>query len=150
MASMHLNRQTLDRFEARAKAIGPDTRPQWGRMDPPQVMAHLARVLDMCLGHVELPDQANVLTRTLLRWIVLDGPWPKGKVKAPDNFTPAPTQPFDAERRRVIELMREFVDVAERAPDRLRPSPVLGRLSALQWRKLQGRHLDHHLRQFGA
>ncbi len=149
MDDAHLNRQSLDDYQRRVQSIGPDATPQWGRMNPHEMMTHLARMFEITLGHVQLPDQSNVFTRTVLRWIVLDWPWPKGKVKAPDSFTPPPERDFEQEKQRVIELMREFIEVAETAPDRLHPSPILGRLSARQWCKLQGKHTDHHLRQFG-
>jgi hypothetical protein len=53
---------------------------------------------------------------------------------------------FDADRAQLLIAMRRFV-----APDaRYAPHPMFGPMTRQEWMTWTFRHVDHHLRQFGA
>jgi hypothetical protein len=55
---------------------------------------------------------------------------------------------FEAERDLLALLLCRFGEAGPRAAPR-GPHPFFGALSPKQWALLMGKHLDHHLRQFG-
>ncbi len=151
MAYPILDRGTLPDFEARASRITSDSQRLWGTMTAAAMFAHLTRSIELSLGEVEVPDRSNFLTRTLLRWFVFDSPipWMRG-IKAPAVFFPAPKEELDRERARYVEALRRFVAAAEATPGRKVHSEAFGPMTLAYWGKANGRHLDHHMRQFGA
>ena len=74
-------------------------------------------------------------------------PWPHGAPTAPEYRALEPRQ-FDVERRQNRELIDRFL--ARRPEDGGWGRPVFGEISGREWSCLQARHLDHHLKQFGA
>ena len=61
-----------------------------------------------------------------------------------------PNEPeFAAAKTRLLSLMREFRAMGEKCCDG-QVHAFFGRLSGAEWGVTQYKHLDHHLRQFGA
>jgi hypothetical protein len=56
---------------------------------------------------------------------------------------------LDAERQRLSTLVDRF-SAGGPAQCTTHPHPFFGRLSLEQWAELMYKHIDHHLRQFGA
>jgi hypothetical protein len=76
--------------------------------------------------------------------------WPKGvptspRVDAEKEGTPPGD--FDADVAELKKLLRRFVETEGRT---LEPHYVWGRMSRGEWGRYGYRHVDHHLRQFGA
>jgi len=70
---------------------------------------------------------------------------------------PIPTAPeyksevsrdFEAERKRCLELI-DRLTARKIEEDGWGPA-VFGKISGREWSRLQAKHLDHHLKQFGA
>ena len=53
------------------------------------------------------------------------------------------------ERERLVELLERLGSSGEAALTKA-PHPFFGPLTPLEWDRLMWKHLDHHLRQFGA
>ncbi|HMG14474.1 MAG TPA: DUF1569 domain-containing protein, partial [Saprospiraceae bacterium] len=55
---------------------------------------------------------------------------------------------FESAKNNLISLVKRFSD---KGPSALisEPHPFFGKLTTEEWDKLQWKHLDHHLRQFG-
>ena len=151
MPVLFLTPQTLDAFITRLEAIPADAQPRWGSMSHAKMLKHLRTVNDMSLGRIEPIDQSNFFSRTVMRFLVFHvfTTWPKGKVKVPDRLTPEPDGNVEEERRRLVEAWREFVEIAEREPNRRGIHPLVGPQPLVYWRRMHGMHIDHHLRQFG-
>ena len=84
---------------------------------------------------------------TVLKFFVLNMPWPKG---APTNhaWVPSSHHDFDAERFKCRQLIR---DLAATPLEQAWPvHPNFGRVSGSDVSRLHAKHLDHHLKQFGA
>jgi hypothetical protein len=135
---------------ARVRRLGPASQRQWGKMDVAQMLAHCQCPLRVALGE-------TLLERN---WIgVLFGGLAKRQLLAPKPFGKnLPTAPqFKVVDARVFEKERDtLLDLLERlgagGPAALtqKPHPFFGALTVTQWDALQWKHLDHHLRQFGA
>jgi len=138
-------------FLGRIAKVQPDSPRQWGELDPAGMMAHLRRSIEISLGEVEVEDISNFLMRTVgkISFLYLL-PWPKGKIKAPSQFTPPPEGDLESERARLSEAMDRFLEDLRNNPARRTRNPAMGMLTLRTWSRVHGLHFDHHLRQFGA
>lgn len=144
--------EPVDRAEVRRRigGIPADRRPLWGRMDAPRMVVHCTDALRMATGDVPiaiLPIGRVLGLFGIGRLLARRMPFPKG----------APTHPTLVARRATAygdELERfdaALEAFAARAPNaQWAPHPLFGPLDAATWGVLAWRHLDHHLRQFGA
>jgi hypothetical protein len=151
MPVVPLTAETSARFRERLGGIDSDTPRQWGSLSPAGLMAHLTVIFEFSLGESEGQDIGNALTRMrLMRWFIIHAmPWPRAKIKAPPAFTPEPEGTFEQERDRCLAALDRFVKARGENPDRIERSPLLGDMPLRHWSALHGRHLDHHMRQFG-
>ncbi|MGA8107817.1 MAG: DUF1569 domain-containing protein [Acidobacteriaceae bacterium] len=127
--------------------LRPETRAQWGTMDAPRMLRHLADALDAGLGRLTVAPRGPAAFRyfPLKHLAVYVVPMPKS-AKAPPELLAAEPGDFEANHRRILEAMK----VAALPGSGSEPEHfLLGRLSAAQWNRLHWKHIDHHLRQFG-
>lgn len=134
----------------RIAALKPNAPAQWGKMNVAQMLAHAQVALEIALG-----------TKTLKRGLIgfLFGGMAKKKLLAPAPFDRnLPTAPifkvvdqrdFAVERGKLVALVRRFAEVGPAGLSD-KPHPFFGPLTTAEWSALQWKHLDHHLRQFGA
>ncbi len=121
-------------------------------MTPHQAVCHLSDSFRSMMGTEPVNSMSTLLSRTVIRWIALSAPmpWPHG-VRTPPEVDQeiGGTKPveFDRDRRALEALIDQF---ARRTGRDLQPHPIFGRLSTGEWRRWGYRHVDHHLRQFGA
>ncbi len=152
MSAPFLTRQTMPKFRERLEHIAPLSHRQWGELEPPAMLAHLRRTIEISLGEIEdIKDESTVFSRTVIWWFAfhLMTDWPKGKLKAPDYFFIDTEDTIEQERARLLETMDRFIEASESTPDRKTLSPLLGMKTLRAWRRIHGIHMDHHLRQFG-
>ncbi len=148
--SRPLNRESLSAYRQGIDALSLESEPLWGSLDAHRLLPHLRILLEIALGEREEEDVSNFLLRSRLTfWMMMWMPWPKGKVKAPDYLTPEPEEDFEEERRKLLAVMERFADEVESNPRQRTKSPILGWLALADWSRLQGKHLTHHLEQFG-
>jgi hypothetical protein len=138
-------------MRARLSRLQPGTPAHWGRMSAPQAVAHMANALEMALGDQKPPRMfAGRLFGRFVKRLVLRDESPLKR-----NTPTAPTllikdeRDFDRERRRLDALIQRFCDGREAACT-THPHTFFGPMTPREWAELQYKHLDHHLRQFGA
>jgi hypothetical protein len=151
LITVRLTAANLADWIARIDRLAAETPARWGVMTPAGMCAHLRRSLEISLGEIEATDLSTPLTKTLGKWLFFDLPlpWPKGKIPAPANFIPEVTASFEDERRRLIEALGRFAGAQTADPWRRALSPAFGMLTLRYWGRIHGRHMEHHLRQFG-
>jgi hypothetical protein len=94
---------------------------------------------------------ANRFTRQLMRFVALHVPlpWPRGIRTVPevdpkrDGTRPST---FEADRQALLTQLHRFASNDARYAQH----PMFGRMSRQDWMIWGYRHMDHHLRQFGA
>jgi len=134
---------------ARIGNLKPDNERQWGRMDCPTMVGHLANGLRMVLGERDLGPPRGPYRFAPVRYLMIHVvPWPKGKAKAPQEPQLKSAEEWAAERDDLLAL----IDRAARTPsDGFGKTHFLfGQMSHRDWGVLAYRHLDHHLTQFSA
>ncbi|MCC5877063.1 MAG: hypothetical protein JJU11_12660, partial [Candidatus Sumerlaeia bacterium] len=125
----HLNRESLPLFRERFTSIAADARPQFGTLSPAAMFAHLRVFLEISLGErTDDKDISTIITRSpLFFFLVMDiMPWPKGKIKAPDELTPPPSGDVETERQAMLDAMERFVAALESDPNKKATSPLAG------------------------
>jgi len=133
-------------FKKRMQMLRPETKPKWGRMTVDQMLWHVNMPLKESLGEYSTAPVKVPLPRKLLRWLVLNVPWPKGAKTRPD-LVAAQHYDFEAERASCLALIDRFA--ARDANATFPNSAMFGEMSCRHWGRLHAKHLDHHLRQFG-
>jgi len=148
MPSRPLTRQSLPHFIAR---LEPSSQRRWGKLTPHRMLTHLKLVLELSIGEREAEEMSNPFLRnTVVQWLVVKIlPWPHDKIKAPSSLTPAAQNDFQTERENLKEALERFVDRAEAEPELQTLNPGLGKITLSFWESVHGRHLTHHLTQFG-
>ncbi len=138
----------------RIRSLRLDSTGAWGKMNVNQMMCHCADAIRGSLGELgTINDQSSFISRTLIKTLVLyvipipkDVPTSKRADQVDGNGT-SPTS-FDADRESLIALIEKF---AATPSDYVFSSHFrFGYMNRYEWGILAAKHLDHHLRQFGA
>ena len=141
-----LNAPDRDAILARLRRLAPETPGRWGTLTAPKMICHLNDAMRVALGELKSTDMSTLLTRTLLRFLVIQTPIfaPPGKAKtSPEMLSSSP----DAFAADVSACERLLARVGR--GEAIGVHPAFGKLSATEWARLGWKHFDHHLRQFG-
>ena len=144
--------QHLAELIARIDTLSPESRRRWGRMTVHQAVCHLNDFLKASLGDRPLAQRPVGLSRRILSFIAftLPLPWPKGLPTSPEvdaerGGTPPAT--FEVDVRELKALLERFARTEGKG---LGPHYAWGEMGRGAWGRYGYRHVDHHLRQFGA
>ena len=133
----------------RLDGLVPDAAARWGRMDGAQMLAHLSDGVRLALGEFRVSSKGPWALRlapirhAVIHWL----PFPKGAPTAPELLVRRATN-WQAECAELKHLL-ERLGAMEGARD-WPEHPAFGRMTSRDWGALVHRHVDHHLRQFGA
>ncbi len=137
-------------IQQRFAALTPASQRQWGKMDAAQMLAHCVTTMEMATGERPMKQAfiGKILGPFARKRMLGDAPFGKNAPTHPD-FRIADAREFTKERDRLEALITRF---AERGPDAAGQvtHAFLGSCTGDEWGRLMGKHLDHHLRQFGA
>ena len=133
---------------ARIRALPADRRPGWGKMNAPQMIAHLSDQIRMALGEVPARRGSGMMSVWPMNYLMIYVvPWPHGAKGPFEAFTTKPST-WDADRETLAGLIDRFCAKSE---DQTWPEhPLFGKLSGHDWAALSYKHFCHHLRQFSA
>ena len=127
--------------------LNGDSKPNWGKMNCGQMLAHVADGLRMALGDLKtVPKKSFLRFRPVKYLIIYRLPFPKGAPTAPELIS-RPAEYVETEISAIKDLIEQFAEreqVVEWAQH-----PAFGKLSNKDWGVLGYKHIDHHLKQFG-
>ena len=139
-----------DALAARLRTLTADTPPRWGKMDAAQMCSHCLHGLRVATGELQArPLLLGRLFGRFARRVALgDKPFGRNLPTGPDFRRREPLD-FDAEQAALLAALQRFHDLG---PDGLGTArhPFFGPMTPDDWDLLMWKHLDHHLRQFGA
>ena len=145
------NAACVDEIHRRIRALQAGSGRQWGKMNLAQMLAHCSNGLEMAAGKIR-PRRAlmgRIIGRAIKRAVVRDDkPMYRNSPTAKELLV-AENGDLEAERARLSALVDRFVAHGP-AGCTSHPHPFFGSLSPDEWAILMYKHLDHHLRQFGA
>lgn len=140
----------LEALLARVRGLSPSARAQWGKMDVAQALAHVSVSLRVALGDAKVKrGLLGHLFGGLAKGGAL-GPKPFGKGLPTDaSYRVRDPRDFAKEQAELVSLVER---TARGGPGGFttNPHPFFGPLAPAEWDVLLWKHLDHHLRQFGA
>lgn len=132
----------------RINRLTPESPRQWGKMDVAQMLAHLQQPLQVALGHRTIKGTFffNLIMPLFKKTLWDEKPWKKGLPTDATYIMTGEPKDFNAEKTKLLELVRQFneTDITKER------HPVFGHMTIEQWSKSAWKHIDHHLKQFGA
>lgn len=133
---------------ARFDSLTPAHQPRWGKMSVAQMLRHCTLPILSCMGEFPVKPKITPFRIWPMQWLIIYVmPWPQGAPTAPE-FVISDEGDF-AERRAALKAAIEKLAAGGESQP-LQPHAAFGKLSGKDWGALTHRHLDHHLRQFGA
>ncbi len=147
MLSIH-DAECRESLLARIDALTTDSTRRWGKMTVDQMLWHLNASLSLGLGKLQADMMRLPLPRAVLKFGALYLPFPRGRVQAIPVTVARQRYDLQTERGRVHALAEEFARVPLDAP--WPDHPIVGTLSGRGWSRLQAKHAEYHLTQFGA
>jgi len=142
--------EAVDELVSRIDKLQPASPRQWGKMDVAQMMAHCSAALDMAAGRMNRP---RVFIGRLIGPFVKpiftnEKPFSKNS-PTDEKLVIADQRDFAREQDQLKLKLRQFHQGGESQCTQ-HPHPFFGALTPQQWSRGMYKHLDHHLRQFGA
>jgi len=140
----------VDEVVSRIDTLQPAAQRQWGKMDVAQMMAHCCAALDMAAGRLNRPRVfiGRVLGPFVRPIYSNDQPFSKNN-PTDQKLVISDPRDFNREQEQLKLKIREFHQGGE-AQCTKHPHPFFGALTPREWATGMYKHLDHHLRQFGA
>ena len=133
-------------LERRLDDLQSDSPRQWGRMRIDQMLSHLNNSMRMALGELATEPRRAPVPRALIKWFALRVPHPRNAPTATE-LRASGRYEIEGERTQLRQLLDR---VAQRPLEQAWPvHPLFGRMNGGEWSRLQHKHVDHHLRQFG-
>lgn len=132
----------------RVGAVAWDGRAAWGKFTAPKMICHLADSLKMAMGDLPVaPKHLPIRYPPLKQLIIYAAPFPKSAPTAPELLAREPRE-WSSDIADVQGLLARAGSA--RTTDSWPEHPAFGKLSKRAWGVLIFRHMDHHLKQFGA
>ena len=142
---------TVNEIQERMAHLKPDSEPQWGKMNVSQMLAHCSAWMEMVAG-LNSPPRSLIgrIFGRVAKAKVLGGEEPIGRnMPSEKSLIVSDEREFVSERDRLLKWTDTF---AAGGPSGCTTHPhcFFGPMTPLEWASLAYKHLDHHLRQFGA
>lgn len=139
-----------DKIVERINKLSPDTQPDWGKMNAPQMLAHCNVTYEMIYENIH--PQPNFILKFILKTLIKnkvvgETPFPQSSKTAP-QFIIKESKDFASEKQRLINYINKTQELGEKHFDN-KESSSFGALNKAEWNNMLYKHLDHHLRQFG-
>ena len=133
---------------ARINKLTPQTPQQWGKMNVAQMLAHVQIPMGVALGTHTV--RGNAIMRLILplfkKMLYDERPWKQGLPTDKTFVMTGIAKDFEQEKNQLLDKINRFAE-ANMINEK---HPVFGKLTKEQWSKATWKHLDHHLKQFGA
>ena len=128
---------------SRIDSINDETKPLWGKFTACAMLDHIARATEMAAGERSIaPKKLPLRYFPIKQLFIYVLPMPKNLPTAPELLTEEPRSIDDSKT-----AMRRLITNFDPKPC---DHPAFGMMSSRAWSVLVYRHVDHHLRQFGA
>lgn len=130
----------------RITALSKDSTPTWGKMNVGQMLTHCQFPLKVGLSDKPRRYKWNIVGFLFKKSLYNDKPWKKGLPTAKVAKI-TDERDFEQEQTTLLSMVDAFHE--KRTQEEWQPHPMFGKFTPEQWGKLEYKHLDHHLTQFG-
>lgn len=134
----------------RVEKLTPESKPLWGTMNVAQMLAHCTNATKLPTGEIaakRVGFPINVLGSLLKSKILGEGPLRRNSPTAPE-IKVTDSKEFEKEKAHFISALKKLSEGGEKiatAPKH----PFFGKVTAAEWGRINYKHADHHLSQFG-
>jgi hypothetical protein len=145
------DRATSAELTQRLDGIQADSTRLWGKMSAPQALAHCSVAMEWAVGDRRPPRMflGRLLGAMVKKKVVGDEkPLARNTPTAPDAII-SDDRELAAERSRLRGLIERF-SAAGPSGCTQHPHTFFGPMTPDEWAVLMYKHVDHHVRQFGA
>lgn len=151
MSSLFTNEGTAQ-LRQRIDTLTPDSQRKWGTMNVSQMLAHCQAPLNVGIGTHPLGKYnffIKMIGKMVKKSLMKDDKPFKQNQPTDKSFVVADVRGFEEEKQKLVSSIDTFASMGRN--NQLQENhPFFGPLTPAEWDKLQWKHLDHHLRQFGA
>lgn len=137
-------------IKKRIELLRPDSESQWGAMKVAQMLAHCSAWMELAAG-LKSPPRSFVgrIFGKMAKKSVLGEEPIRRNMPTDKNLLIQDERNFAAEQQRLLEWVDRF---AKGGPEQCttHPHSFFGSMTPMEWAALGYKHLDHHLKQFGA
>ncbi|PHS68065.1 MAG: hypothetical protein COB12_02280 [Flavobacterium sp.] len=127
------------------------SKAEWGKMNVGQMLTHCQKPFDVINGDLKMEAKIGFMKKfifSLMKSVMYnDRPWRKN-IPTGEGFVITEQVDFNPEREKLLNLVNEFSK--KKNQTKWAPHPVFGKFTQEQYGKMNYKHLDHHLKQFGA
>lgn len=144
-----LNERDRAAIRSRMQTLSASSSARWGKMNVTGMLEHLRLSAQMAVGELPVADaKKRAFQMFPLKHLILYVlPFPKGAPTATE-LLPASAASFDEERAALLALLDRIGSGPQDGAGPLHP--LFGTLSRREWGVVTHKHVDHHLKQFGA
>jgi hypothetical protein len=135
---------------ARIENLSPESKPQWGKMNVAQMLAHCNVTYDMVFTdhYVKAKAFKKFLLSSLIKPMVVgDKPYKRNSRTAP-QFLIVDERVFSEEKQKLTTYLKQVQELGGEHFEG-KESNSFGNLTEREWNNMFYKHLDHHLAQFG-
>ena len=131
----------------RIQSLSVDSRRLWGKMTIDQMLWHVNVSMREAVGEYTPQLKPLPVPKVVMRWAVINLPWGRGARTREDMYAVS-THDFNVQKAECLSLIDRIVSrpLSAEWPK----SASMGSMTGKHWSQLTAKHLDHHLRQFGA
>lgn len=143
--------ERVEEIKERLQQLKPDSVRQWGKMSAAQMLAHCCAGLEMAAGKIQPPRAfiGRIIGPAVKRVAIREEEPMRRNSPIAKELLVTDEQDFAGERERLRQLIDRFAAAGPRGCTK-HPYAFFGPLMPDEWAILMYKHLDHHLRQFGA
>ena len=140
------HQQVFEETLKRIDSLTPETKPQWGKMDAAQMLAHCAETIDVANGKplVGTPFIVRLFKGYIKKMVVGPKPYPKNLKTHPQYLQTTPKD-FEQEKQHIVNALNKL---KETEGEKIKHG-MFGVLTPEDKGWAMYKHLDHHLQQFG-
>ncbi|MBT9330126.1 DUF1569 domain-containing protein [Paracidobacterium acidisoli] len=141
---------TVDEIKERIERLRPDSERRWGKMSVAQMLAHCSAWMELAAGLKSSPRSrigrifGHLAKRSVLGEEPVRKNMPTDKILLIED-----ERPFADEKVRLRNWVDRF-SANGREGCTKHPHSFFGSMTPDEWAMMGYKHLDHHLRQFGA
>ncbi|HEX4322816.1 MAG TPA: DUF1569 domain-containing protein [Acidobacteriaceae bacterium] len=139
----------VDEIKERIGHLQPESERQWGTMHVTEMVAHCSLGMQMALGEVvyKRPLMGRLIGGIIKPMVFKDDePFRRN---SPTMIVVLNRGSLGVEQEKLCRLIDRFTEAGPAGCTR-HPHSFFGKLTPDEWAILTYKHLDHHLRQFGA
>lgn len=141
----------VDEIHHRINQLSNTSSSQWGKMNVAQMLAHCVKPMEMALGEIPVTKAGffkRIIGRMIKSVVTSPKPYKQGLPTDPTFVTISTEYDFNQSKERLITMLNRYMQQQNNVANI--PHPFFGKLTKEECGMSQFKHLDHHLRQFGA